>query len=230
MKNPEFLKAKLIANKGIYNNQDIYENTLESFKLAIEKQMALYLKINITKDGVLVIYDDQDLTRLMNLKDKINMTTYEELSYLCSYHIPTLAEVLDLVRGSVPLIINPQFKKEVLPSLTKFLDEYPGKFAIVNPEATIIKWFNKNRPDYLVGEMITKRKSFTLGNYFAHYSIITDFKSIKVDDFNLTKIHELKKDNLIIGYLIDNQTKYHDYHDLCDSLYLDNIHELTLSD
>ena len=233
MKNTEFLRAKLIAARGIYNNKDVYENTLEAFKLAIDKDMAIHLSVQTTKDGVLVVYNDRDLTRLTSLKDQIETSSYEEINYLTSYHIPTFREVLTLIDGKVPIIINPRngIKKYFLvKELVEYLDEYQGSFAVINESASIIKWFNKNRPNYIVGEVISKNHRFrrNLKDLIAHYSIVTDFKSVNLNRHSVRKINALKMTSTVLGYVIDSQEKYNEFKGVCDNLFIDNIAEIEL--
>ncbi len=227
MKNTEFLKENLISNKGFYDNKIIFENTLESFEEAMKYNYTLHLKVRLTKDKVLVVYSDNNLTRLMNLKDKISTTTYDELNFLSSYHIPTLEEVLDVVNGKVPLIINPRsldYKYYLEKELVKLLDNYRGSFAIVNSNACIIKWFNKNAPDYIVGEILAKSGriyKLALSNIIANFSIVTDFKSINLDDYDIIKIKKIKEDSLVIGYLADTSEKYDNYKDVFNNLFVE---------
>jgi len=233
MKDTEFLKLSLISNRGIYDNENVFENTLEAMKAAIDKNYAIYLSVQYTKDGVVVVYHDHDLTRLMNLKDKIVSTTYEELQFLCSYHIPTLAQALELIAGRVPVIINPRNRdlKYYLPKeLAKILDEYNGKFAILNENATIIKWFNKYRPNYIVGEVITKHKKgfYDIGNFLANYSIVTDFKSVNIKNNDPHKTRSIKDKSIVVAYLVDNMDKYRQYKLVCDNLIIDNVNELDI--
>ena len=104
--NCEFLKKSYFINKGVYDN-DIKENTTEAFNKAITENLGLFFNVIMTKDNKIVVFNDENLERLLNLKDEIKDTTYDELKYLSSYHIPLLSEVLDLVNGKVPIIINP---------------------------------------------------------------------------------------------------------------------------
>ena len=234
MKNTDFLKAAYIANKGIYDNKNIYENTLESLSLAMERGFAIYFHVHCTKDNILVLYHDHDLTRIMNLKDRIGETTYEELNYICPFHIPTFEEALVHISGNVPIIIDPRCRNNdfyLEKELARALDNYQGLFALVSADKKIIKWFNKNRPNYIIGETLVKRKSFSklsFDSLFAYYSIITEFKSVALNDYHPHKIRNLKTNNLILGYVVDTQEKYLAYKDVCDNIYLDNISGLEL--
>ena len=65
-------------------------------------------------------------------------------------------------------------------NLFELLDNYNGKFAIISVNPKIINWFNKNRPEYVVGEVITKRKGFNLSFYFNNSLSISRLYTILV--------------------------------------------------
>ena len=231
MKDTEFLKSSLIVNRGIYDNQITYENTLNSFTEAIKNKYSILLSVSVTKNNILIAYHDEDLTRLMNLKDKISSITYEELNYLSSYHIPTIEETFNLINGEVPIIINIRniTKKHYLEKeLAKYLDNYNGNFALLSRNARVIRWFNNNRPKYIIGEILTRNRSFSLHNFILNCLIITDFKSINVDYYDLYKIKKIKEDSLVIGYLINNQEKYIVYKEVFDNLFIDKVYDLQM--
>jgi len=234
MKDTEFLKNNLISIRGIYDNKKIFENTLPAFSLAMQRGFIIHLTVHTTKDGFLVIYHDHDLTRMTNLKDQIETLTYEELNYLSSYQIPQLEEVLKLIKGKVPIIINPRThtnKYLLEKELVKHLDEYQGDFAILNEHASIIKWFNKHRPDYIVGEILQKNFRFgrrTIRDLLAHYSIITQFKSVSISSYSVPKIKSLMMNDMVLGYIADSQEKYEKFKDVCDNLFIDDIREIEI--
>ena len=223
----DFLKENLISNKGLYDNVNIFENTLESFSKAIDNNLIIYLKVRLTKDKVPVIYSDSNLARLMNLKDRVDSTKYEELFYLNKYHIPTLKEVLKLIDGKTPIIINPTSSSDkyyLQKEVVKLLDNYKGKFAILSSNPLIIRWFNKNKPEYLTGEIITKkRKVKSLPRYLANFTIKVDFKSVDIEYYNLIKLKKLKENSLVIGYLIDSKEKYNIYKNALDNIFISEL-------
>ncbi|HHX33396.1 MAG TPA: hypothetical protein GX713_04150 [Mollicutes bacterium] len=223
----DFLKENLISNKGLYDNVNIFENTLESFSKAIDNNLIIYLKVRLTKDKVPVIYSDSNLARLMNLKDRVDSTKYEELIYLNKYHIPTLKEVLKLIDGKTPIIINPTSSSDkyyLQKEVVKLLDNYKGKFAILSSNPLIIRWFNKNKPEYLTGEIITKkRKVKSLPRYLANFTIKVDFKSVDIEYYNLIKLKKLKENSLVIGYLIDSKEKYNIYKNALDNIFISEL-------
>ena len=223
----DFLKENLISNKGLYDNVNIFENTLESFSKAIDNNLIIYLKVRLTKDKVPVIYSDSNLARLMNLKDRVDTTNYDELIYLNKYHIPTLKEVLKLIDGKTPIIINPTSSSDkyyLQKEVVKLLDNYKGKFAILSSNPLIIRWFNKNKPEYFTGEIITKkRKVKSLPRYLANFTIKVDFKSVDIEYYNLIKLKKLKENSLVIGYLIDSKEKYNIYKNALDNIFISEL-------
>lgn len=217
------LKNKIYLNKGLYDNKDIFECSLESIKSAVNKNLGLYLTVRETKDRVLIIFEDSDLSRLHNLKDKIEDITYDELSYLSFYHIPTLEEVLSLVSGKVDIILNLKIKLKDS-NIYSLLDNYKGTFLIIG-KANILFNVNKERDNYLLGEIITKQIKSSILNLM----VKTDFKSYDVDSYDIFKAKELKlKDDLVFAYLINNQDKYNKYKDIFNYLIVDNYKNLKI--
>ena len=50
-----FLKGMKIAHRGLFNNKDIIENTIEAFKKATEKKMAIELDLQLLKDNLVFL-------------------------------------------------------------------------------------------------------------------------------------------------------------------------------
>ena len=115
-------------------------------------------------------------------------------------------------------------------TLSTVLDNYQGSFAILSKYIKSINWFNKNKPDYIVGEVLTKKRNSSLTNFIANCCINTDFKSININYYDIYKIKKIKEDSLVLGYLIDNQEKYLVYKDIFDNLFIDNVYELQMTE
>ena len=86
------------------------ENTLEAFRLAMEQGAdGIELDVHLTKDGEVVVIHDETIDRTGNGQGNVKDYTLEELkkfsfhNYMEKYQgvqIPTLKEVLDLVKNS----------------------------------------------------------------------------------------------------------------------------------
>ncbi len=223
MKETLFLKKKPFVSSGIFDNINIYENTIEAYNLAIDKDMGLYLTIRETKDNKIICFNDENLSRYQNLKDKISDTKYEELEFLSNYHIPLLEEALKTIDGKVPIILNLSInsKNKIIFNL---LDNYKGDFAVISNHNKILSYIIKNKPTYIVGEIITKRP-FKVSSLF----IKPDFKSYNIKYFDSIKLKKLKENGIfILGYLLDTPIKYSTYKDEFDNIIISNYHDLKM--
>ena len=161
MKDLDFLKNTTIAHRGIHDNRHIVENTISAFQEAIDKNVPIELDIHLLKDNEIVVVHDDNLKRLTGYKKRLKDLTYNDIKDLTllksNDKIPTLKEVLELVDGKVPLIIelkydNLPFKLEK--EVVKLLDDYKGKFAVKSFQPLTVYWFKKNRPDYIRGLLV----------------------------------------------------------------------------
>ncbi len=97
----DFDTMRVIAHRGY---SAVYpENTLAAFAGAIDIGADyIELDVQMTSDGVIVVFHDGDLSRLTGSEGTIVDSTYEQLSQLTvdGEKIPTLQETLELIRAS----------------------------------------------------------------------------------------------------------------------------------
>jgi len=106
----EFLRAPL-AHRAFH---DLYagrpENSRAAMTAAIERGYGIELDLQLSGDGQAMVFHDYDLKRLTGHSGPIRQRTAGELGELALLHgdetIPTLAEILALVDGRVPLLIE----------------------------------------------------------------------------------------------------------------------------
>ena len=71
-------KFIFIAHRGIYNNLNIPENSMKSFKRAINSNVSIELDIHLTKDNKLVVFHDDNLIRMTGTYKKIRKCIRKE--------------------------------------------------------------------------------------------------------------------------------------------------------
>lgn len=154
-----FLIDKYIAHRGFHNEENP-ENTLGAFSRAIEKGYVIELDVQLLKDNTVVVIHDNKLSRLCGEDRYISNSTLEDIKDLrvlnSKYSIPTLKEVLELVDGKVPLLIEIKNNLKVgeLESKTyELLKDYKGEFAIQSFNPYSLEWFKKNAPNILRGQL-----------------------------------------------------------------------------
>ena len=218
-KNLEFLKKSLIAHRGLHNNNDIPENSLLSFKRAIDEKYIIELDVHILKDSTIVVMHDNDLHRMTGKNIELKNSTYEEIKNLTLINteekIPTIEQVLNLVNGKVPIIIELKYDTKVgllEERLAQILDEYKGEFAVKSFDPFSVRWFKKNRPDYIRGLLIGdtyKKKYEQLASKSVFVRISKpDFISCSYKLADSKKIQKLRKKKLALAWTIRNKETY----------------------
>lgn len=217
----EFLNHSIIAHRGIYNNITIYENSLESIMYAVKNNLIVEIDVRLTKDNEVIVFHDDDASRLLKLKDNINSLDYEELEYISVFHIPTLKEVLSSIDGKVPIVIEVKEDNKVIRNkLVEILNDYKGKFVIQSFIYDIVKFFRKK--NYIVGLLVGDKKNIK----YLTKNIDVDFFNIKYDSVDRISLGILKKKYYLIGWTLDNRKDVEYYIKVFNNLIIDNIEEV----
>lgn len=147
------------AHRGLHN--ELYpENSLPAFENAAKQAFAIELDVHMTKDGKIVVFHDSNLKRMTGVDKKIGDCTFFELRKLrlsgTEYKIPTLRETLRLIDGRVPLLIEIKkkgFAGDLEHELYEMMQGYKGKYAVQSFSPFSIRWFKKNAPQVLRGQL-----------------------------------------------------------------------------
>lgn len=146
-------KIKCIAHRGL-SDMSLWapENSPESFRRAVLYGFAIELDIHLSKDNKLVVFHDDNLLRMTGVNKKITSYTLSELKKLrladTSEKIPTLAEVLNIVNGRVPLYI--EIKDTTFPIgrlesiFISQMKNYKGKWTVMAFNPFRLKWISKH--------------------------------------------------------------------------------------
>lgn len=226
-----FKHSYIIVHRGIHDNMKVYENTLESFSLAMKKNYTIELDIRLTKDKQIVVFHDHNTKRITNKNKIIEESTYKELNNQNIIHIPLLTEVLDLIKGKVPLLIEIKPTKkvgELEQLLMDALKNYKGKYAIQSFSPKVLYWFRKNYPKVLRGQLsckyknnkkLTPHKKIILSNMMLNYITKPNFISYKYNELSPSKIKKYKKKQIrVIGWTITNEKEFNHYKKYYDNL------------
>ncbi|MBR2011252.1 MAG: glycerophosphodiester phosphodiesterase [Clostridia bacterium] len=157
------------AHRGLWGDT-APENSLAAFELAVKAGFAIELDVQLSRDGEVMVFHDYTLTRMCGKDVKLASLTAAELA-ACTLgnskeHIPTLAQVLALVGGSVPLLI--ELKGEsgdtaLCPAVAALLDAYKGEWCVESFNPLLLRWFKKHRRSAVRGllstDLIKEKKS-----------------------------------------------------------------------
>lgn len=155
-----FLVNQPIAHRGLWNSE-FPENSLGAFQNAINHNTAIELDVVMLDDGTLAVFHDDTLARMCNADGYIRRAKKEDLKKLklagTNYSIPTFGEVLKLVKGQVPLLIEVKNSSTKVGDLEEkvygMLKTYKGEFAIFSFNPFTVKWFKDHAPEVIRGQL-----------------------------------------------------------------------------
>ncbi len=149
------------AHRGLYGN-GVPENSLTAFRLACEKGYGSELDVQLSKDGVVMVFHDDTLTRMTGCEKKLCELTRAELDLLrldgTDERIPTLEEVLATVDGKTPLLIElkgENLDTSLCPKLAELLCRYKGSYCLESFNPLLIKVMKKLLPGCYRGLLYT---------------------------------------------------------------------------
>lgn len=155
--------VKYYAHRGLHSKGSaVPENTLPAFQKAVEHGYGIELDIRLTKDRIPVVFHDATLRRACGLLRPVSSYTLRELQEFPLFHskerIPSLQEVLGLVDGKVPLLI--EFKAEgikvpLCPIAAKVLAGYRGEYCIQSFHPGVLWWYRTHCPRVVRGQLVT---------------------------------------------------------------------------
>lgn len=239
-KDLSFLKSNLIAHRGLHNiSIGIPENSMLAFSKAIEKKYIIELDVHILKDGQVVVFHDDNLKRITGVNKNVKDMTYNEISKLklqdTNNYIPLFKDVLNLINGQVPVIIELKYdtkcgllEKEVL----NILKNYNGKFAIKSFSPFSIRYIRKHNPEIIRGQLASDfKKNHTMNifkkifykNLFFNFMTKPDFISYDIRALPNNKILKLRKKMFIMGWTIRNEKDLLKAKKYCDNFICENI-------
>ena len=223
MKDLKFLKETIIAHRGVHNEKDIIENSLEAFKEAVNKNYIIELDVHFLKDGEVVVFHDDNIERMTGINKNLKDCTYDEIRNIKllnkNTYIPKFSDVLKLVDGKVPILIELKNDNKVgllESSLVQILKKYNGKYAVQSFNPLSIMWFKNNYPNIIRGQLVCKFKNKKMDNIkkfilkTMFFNIITnpDFISHSVDDLSYKEVNKIKKNKFILGRTVRNKERY----------------------
>ena len=237
MKDINFLKQSLIAHRGYHDrNKKIIENSIESFKKAIEYNYIIELDIHMLKDGNIVVFHDNNLKRVCGINKMISDLSYDEIKKYNLFNteskIPLLKDVLRLVDGKVPLLIEIKYYHKygiIEKELIKMMKNYKGKFAVQSFYPKTIFWFKKHAKYIPVGLLTSDfKRSSNLKRLIGKTIILdvilkADFISYNINAAPNIYIDAKRKKKLVIGWTVRTNDEYQKNRFYFDNLICENM-------
>ncbi len=160
MKDLSWLTAQPIAHRGYHDlNKTIWENTLSAFSRAVENGFAIECDLQYTADSVPVVFHDDDMQRLCGIKGDVRAKTAGELGLIAiggtADKIPTLGQLLRLVKGRVPIVLELKGRRDddegFAAAVLETLESYDGPIALMSFDHWLLKDLKELNAPFPIG-------------------------------------------------------------------------------
>lgn len=120
-----------------------------------------------------MVFHDDTFERICGRRGRVEDTSYEEMQKYrlaeTKERIPLLSEVLQLVDGKVPLLIEvklPNTDTKICRKLDEELRKYHGEYMIQSFNSLVLRWMKKHRNEIPRGQL---SENLTKNDRTTHY-------------------------------------------------------------
>ena len=225
-----------IAHRGLHNTE-LPENSLAAFENAINHGFAIELDVQCIDDGTVVVFHDSDIKR-MTLHDgylaNLTLDKLDELRLLnTDQKIPTFEQVLQLVNGRAPLLIeikNTSSVGNLEKRVKDILSTYNGEFAVQSFNPYSVEYFKTNATGFIRGqlsEVFTKetmpsfirRRAFN--SLYINKISTPDFIAFNANHLPSKKIAKTKLP--VLAWTVRSNTEMERVKPFCDNVIFENF-------
>jgi len=157
------LLGRYYTHRGLHDNAaGVPENSMAAFRKSIEHGYGTEMDVQLTRDGIPVVFHDASLQRVCGVEGQVSDYTFEELQRFSLFgteeRIPRFADFLALVDGQVPIIVEIKAHGDfaaVCAAIAPMLDSYKGPFCVESFHPMAVRWFKTHRPAWIRGQLST---------------------------------------------------------------------------
>jgi len=191
------------AHRGLHTkDRKVAENSLPAFNAARNGGYGIELDVRLSKDEQVVVFHDDDLSRVCGVDRPVGDMTWAELSGLRLFdtaeRIPLFTEALEII-ADTPVIVEIKSSganNEILCQKTlQFLNAGGHNWCVESFDPRAVAWFRKHAPDALRGQLsclprsydsVSKLTAFALGNLLTNFISRPHFISCSDESHPLT--------------------------------------------
>ena len=197
----DWLTARPIAHRALHGGA-LVENTLGAAAGAVAANYGIETDLQLSADGEVIVFHDDMLDRLTTASGPVNAKTSTELKKIAfkdsGERIPTLGELLALVAGRTPLVLELKSAwdgdERLVARVAKQLESYAGPVAAMSFDPRMVEALRKHAPGLprgIVAERYYRAEywdkmpwlhKFALGNLLHFLSTRPHFVAYRVQD------------------------------------------------
>lgn len=158
------------AHRGLHG-PGIPENSPSAFAAALACGMGIECDVQRTADGQAVVFHDFELDRLTRERGPVAERTAAQLGAIVlsgsDDTIPSLRQLLELVKGRVPLLIEVKARRDsrvaaLCLAVRRVLEGYRGPHAVMSFDPRVSHWFARHSPHTVRGLVLSEEDDRTL--------------------------------------------------------------------
>src|SRR5262245_32070852 len=154
------------AHRGLHG-PGVPENSMAAFRAAIDIGAGIECDVRMSGDGQVMVFHDHDLRRMCASALAVESTRADILAgqklFDSDQHIPRLAELLTLVGGRVPILVEVKCRggnaADVTRAVASLLEGYAGPVGVMSFEPSVGKWLQRHASHIRRGLVISERAS-----------------------------------------------------------------------
>lgn len=164
-----FLSTQPFAHRGVHD-RETPENSRAAFAAAIRLGHGIELDVRAAREGEAFVFHDVRLDRLTHATGRFDAHTAAQLEQIrlraSAETIPRLGEILALVAGRVPLLIEVKTGSATVGVLClgirRALEGYGGQVAVMSFNPAVARWFRNHAPHIVRGLVISDQGDASL--------------------------------------------------------------------
>lgn len=188
-----FLAGQPFAHRGLHGDGRV-ENSRAAFRAALETGHGIECDVQASSDGEVFVFHDYALDRLTDAVGVVADRSARELDAIVlsgtTEMLPRLAEMLALVSGRVPLLIEVKTKERRVGTLClairRALEGYGGAFAVMSFNPQVARWFAGHASGVVRGLVVTEegKRGFRgrIERYWSLWRARPDFLAYDIRD------------------------------------------------
>ena len=158
---PDEILMRDYAHRGLHG-ENVPENSLTAFENACKAGYGIELDVQLSRDGVVMVFHDYSLLRMTGRDQKLSELDAAELTAICLMEttetVPTFEQVLELVDGRVPLLVElkgEELDVSLCEKVAELLGNYKGAYCIESFNPLLVGNMKKRFPEVFCGLLYT---------------------------------------------------------------------------
>jgi glycerophosphoryl diester phosphodiesterase len=165
-----WIEGARFAHRGLHGD-GLPENSPSAFAAALTRGWGIECDVQKSSDDQAMVFHDFELDRLTAEHGPINQLSGAQIGAIrlsgSADTIPSLRQVLDLIDGQAPVLIEVKSKRErpvsaICLSVRRALEGYRGPHAVMSFDPRVGSWFARHSPLTTRGLVVTEENDKAL--------------------------------------------------------------------